>query len=63
MNTSTLSGPPGSGPVLPALPLAPARRLDLARLKDLSDGILFWGILGLGALLPFAGALYALLRG
>ena len=62
MDTTSLRADPSAGfplpdPGVPAPPLTALRRVTGA-----VESILYWGILTLGVLLPFVGALYGLTR-
>lgn len=44
----------------PALPQVPAT--TLARVDRVARNVVFWGLMGIGSVLPVAGGLYGLVR-
>jgi len=62
MNTTSLQADPAAGFPLPDPGIPVPRLTGLRHVADVAESILYWGILGLGVVLPFLGAAYGMLK-
>jgi len=62
MNVMSLQAGPAAGLPLPDPSATLPRLTGFRRVASVTEGVVYWGILALGAAMPFVGALYGLLR-